>query len=36
MRSWQWRADGRLVRRTLVDERRITRDTAAGTALAAE
>ncbi len=36
MRSWQWRADGRLVRRTLVDERRITRDTAAGTVLAAE
>ena len=32
MRSWQWRADGRLVRRTLVDERRITSDTAAGTA----
>jgi hypothetical protein len=33
MRSWQWLQDGRPVRRTLVDERRITRDTSAGTAL---
>jgi hypothetical protein len=36
MRSWQWLADGRPFRHTLVDERRITRETAAGTAFPAD